>query len=144
MTATQITHQRDAATIDAQPALWKPGLGASVVAAVATTAVAVGASAIGVSLEAGGQEFPVLAFTQLTLVFSVVGLVIASVLRRRVARPRARWVQVTLVLTAMSLVPDLLLDTDAATRLTLMLTHVVAAAIVIPVVARRLPAGATR
>jgi hypothetical protein len=37
-------------------------------------------------------------------------------------------------------VPDVLADAAVATKILLMLTHVVAAAIVIPAVARRLPA----
>jgi hypothetical protein len=36
-------------------------------------------------------------------------------------------------------VPDLVLSTDVATKLTLVVTHLVAAAIVIPIVASRLP-----
>ena len=45
-----------------------------------------------------------------------------------------------MVLTALSLVPDVLVDAAVATQLLLMLTHLVAAAIVIPAVARRLAA----
>jgi hypothetical protein len=40
----------------------------------------------------------------------------------------------------LSFVPDVLADAGVATKILLMLTHVVAAAIVIPAVARRLPA----
>jgi hypothetical protein len=53
-------------------------------------------------------------------------------------RPRTVFVRATVVLTALSLVPDALAAT--ATKVLLMLTHVVAAAIVIPVIARRLSA----
>jgi hypothetical protein len=45
-----------------------------------------------------------------------------------------------MALTALSLVPDLLADALAATKMLLMLTHLVAAAIVIPAIARRLSA----
>jgi hypothetical protein len=41
-------------------------------------------------------------------------------------------------LTALSLVPDAIVDADPATKALLMLTHLVAAAIVIPAIARRL------
>jgi len=44
----------------------------------------------------------------------------------------------TVVLTVLSLVPDAIADAGPATRALLMLTHLVAAAIVIPAVARRL------
>jgi len=42
-------------------------------------------------------------------------------------------------LTVLSFVPDMLADADVGTKALLMFTHVVAAAIVIPAVARRLP-----
>jgi hypothetical protein len=42
------------------------------------------------------------------------------------------------VLTALSVVPDLILSTDVATKATLVLTHLVAAAIVIPALSSRL------
>ena len=42
-------------------------------------------------------------------------------------------------LTALSIVPDLVVPATTATRLALMLTHLAAAAIVIPTVARALP-----
>jgi Family of unknown function (DUF6069) len=48
-------------------------------------------------------------------------------------------VRVTVVLTALSLVPDAVLSTDAATKVTLALSHVVAAAIVVPPLATCLP-----
>jgi Family of unknown function (DUF6069) len=46
----------------------------------------------------------------------------------------------TVALTAVSLVPDVLADATTASRLTLGLTHLLVAAIVIPTLAKRLPA----
>ena len=46
----------------------------------------------------------------------------------------------TVLLTALSLVPDALADVAGSTRVLLMATHVVAAAIIVPALARRLPA----
>ena len=43
------------------------------------------------------------------------------------------------MLTALSLVPDVLLSTDVATKVSLIVTHLVAAAIVIPALAAQLP-----
>ena len=79
-------------------------------------------------------------FAVLTVIFSVVGLVLALVLARTARRPHTAFVRTTIVLAALSLVPDVLADTSAATTVLLMLTHVVAAAIVIPAIARRLSA----
>jgi hypothetical protein len=116
------------------------GLIATAVAAAATTAVAAAGEFAGVSLAVGGAPIPVAGFAMLTAVFSVVGLVLALVLARTVRRPRTAFVRTTVVLTALSLVPDVLADASTATKVLLMLTHVVAAAIVIPAVARRLSA----
>ncbi|MDR8407398.1 DUF6069 family protein [Nonomuraea sp. 3-1Str] len=116
------------------------GLAAAAVAAAATAAVAAAGDFAGISLAVGGVPIPVSGFALLTVVFSVVGLVLALVLARSARRPRAAFVRITIVLAALSLVPDVLADASAATKALLMLTHVVAAAIVIPAVARRLSA----
>jgi hypothetical protein len=126
-------------TTDTRPSLWKAGLAAGAVAAVATTAVAGIAHAAGVDLEVSGEAIPLAGFAQMTLLFTVVGVLIARTLRSRSAQPRSRWLAVTGALTALSFVPDLTAQADTGTKLVLMLTHVVAAAIVIPTIARRLP-----
>ncbi|MFI5842164.1 DUF6069 family protein [Catenuloplanes sp. NPDC051500] len=115
------------------------GLAAAIVAAVATAAVAAAGRAAGISLDVAGGPIPPSGFATLTVVFSLVGLVIAAGLRRFARRPRSTFVRVTVVLTLLSLVPDVIANAGWATRLLLILTHLVAAAIVIPVIARRLP-----
>jgi hypothetical protein len=114
------------------------GLAATAAAAVATMAVAAAGNAAGVSLDIAGEPIPVTGFGVLTTVFSVVGIVLALVLRRTAADPRRAFVRTTVVLTALSLVPDVIADAAPQTKVLLMLTHLVAAAIVIPAVARRL------
>jgi hypothetical protein len=116
------------------------GLLASAAAAVATAAVAGAGQLAGVSLEVGGAPIPVIGFSSLTAIFSVVGLLLALGLRRFAGRPRVAFVRTTVVLTALSLVPDVLADAAPTTTMLLMLTHLVAAAIVIPTIARRLSA----
>lgn len=116
------------------------GLLAAAVAAAATAAVAGVGQAAGISLEVSGAPIPVPGFAMLTAIFSVVGLVLALGLRRFASRPRVAFVRTTVVLTALSLVPDVLADAAPTTKMLLMLTHLVAAAIVIPAVARRLSA----
>lgn len=123
-----------------------PGLGsmlligsaATVAASVATAAVAGAGQAIGVGTELAGAPIPAAGFAVLTAFFSAVGLIIATVLRRFASRPRTAWIRTTVTLTVLSFVPDVLADATTATKALLMLTHVVAAAIVIPAVARRL------
>jgi peptidoglycan/LPS O-acetylase OafA/YrhL len=67
----------------------------------------------------------------------VIGTILALVLSRRSAEPQRTFVRATIVLTVLSIVPDVLVDAHVATKLTLALTHVVAAAIVIPALASR-------
>ena len=110
------------------------------VAATATATVAAAGEFAGISPVVGGAPIPVSGFAVLTVIFSVVGLVLALVLARSVPRPRMAFVRTTIVLTALSLVPDVLADASASTKVLLMLAHVVAAAIVIPAIARRLSA----
>ena len=116
------------------------GLGATVLASGATMAVAAAGQAAGISLDVGGAPIPVPGFATLTAFFSVIGLVLAVVLARLARHPRSTFVRTTVVLTVLSLVPDVLVDAAPATKALLMLTHLVAAAIVIPAVARRLSA----
>jgi hypothetical protein len=114
------------------------GITAAAVASCATTTVAAAGNAVGISLDMAGQPIPVLGFGTLTAMFSVVGLILAAVLSHTARRPRSTFVRTTVVLTVLSLVPDAIADAGVATKALLMLTHLIAAAIVIPAVARRL------
>jgi hypothetical protein len=118
--------------------MWRTGLKAGLVAAVATTGVAAVAQAVDVPLEIGGQAIPLLGFAQMTLLFTIVGVLIARGLLRWTQHPHTAFVRTTVILTALSLVPDLTADATSATKATLMLTHLVAAAIVIPRMANRI------
>jgi Family of unknown function (DUF6069) len=118
--------------------LWRAGAKAGLVAAAATTAVAVVARALDVPIDADGEAIPILGFAQLTLFFTFVGVLIATGIGRWSRHPRSTFVVTAVVLTVMSCVPDLMLSTDAASKLTLITTHLVAAAIVIPALASRL------
>ncbi|MDQ1435001.1 MAG: hypothetical protein QOF59_1817 [Actinomycetota bacterium] len=118
--------------------LWRTGATAGIVASGATAAVAALASAADVSLKVSGQAIPVAGFAQLTFVASLIGVALAIVLSHRASRPTRTFVRTTLALTVVSIVPDVLADAQTATRFTLALTHIVAAAIVIPALASRL------
>jgi len=138
LTTTSVTTTDRAA--DVRTSLWRPTLVAGIVAAAATTAIAAVADAAGVSFEVDGEAIPLGGFAQFTLVGALLGLVIAR-LCRRAAHPRSTFVRITVALTALSVVPDLTMAFDGASRAVLVLTHAVAAAIVVPVLARRLPAA---
>jgi hypothetical protein len=121
-------------------ALVVTGIAATAAASLATMAVAAAGHAAGISLDLSGVPIPVTGFGTLTAVFSLVGLVLAAVLSRFARAPRRTFVRTTVALTVLSLVPDVIVDAGPATKALLMLTHLVAAAIVIPAVARRLSA----
>lgn len=118
--------------------IWRTGAVAGLTAAAATTAVAAIGHAADVSLDVAGTAIPVLGFAQLTLVGALLGTILAVVLSRRASRPQRTFVGTTVVLTALSLVPDLTADAASGTRALLALTHLVAAAIVIPALASKL------
>ena len=140
MTVTTTPAASTATKTTAAPAkpLIRDGLAATALAAAATAAVAATGNLAGISLDVAGAPIPVSGFAVLTAFFSTVGLVLALILNRTARRPRRAFVRTTVALTALSLVPDVLADATTATKALLMLTHLVAAAIVIPAIARRL------
>lgn len=137
---TTIARTTTATTVGpARPTVWKHGLGISVVASLVTTAAAAVASAAGVSFAGpDGTSIPLTGFTQMTFIFSMVGVALAAALARKACRPRRTFVRTTSVLTALSLVPDATFGFDPASAVSLMTLHLIAAAIVIPVIAHRL------
>ncbi len=116
----------------------RTGLLAGLAASVATSTTAGVASAFGVSLKVGGEAIPVIGFAQLTFLAAIIGTVMAVVMSHRAGRPRQTFVVSTIVLTALSIVPDVTADAHISTRLLLALTHVIAASIVIPALSSRL------
>ena len=114
---------------------------AGVVAAVATTVIGAAAKAADVPLVVGDLEIQVPMFAVFTLAAAALGAVIATQLQRRTGQPRRAFVITTVVLSALSVVPDLVADATTATKLTLITAHLVAAAVIIPAVAARLTTG---
>ncbi|MEU4474498.1 DUF6069 family protein [Micromonospora sp. NPDC023888] len=137
MTTTATTTPAGTSTIGA---LIRTGAVATVAASAATMAVAAVGHAAGISLDVADAPIPVSGFGVLTATFSLVGVLLAALLSRFAGRPRRTFVRTTVALTVLSLVPDVIVDAGAGTRALLMLTHLVAATIVIPALARRLAA----
>ncbi|MBM0277537.1 DUF6069 family protein [Micromonospora tarensis] len=137
MTATANTTHATASTVGT---VIRTGVAVTVAASLATMAVAAAGNLAGISLDMGGAPIPVTGFGVLTAVFSLIGVVLAALLARFARRPRRTFVRTTVLLTALSLVPDAIADAGTATKALLMLTHLVAAVIVIPAIARRLAA----
>lgn len=116
------------------------GFVATLAAMLTTTLAAALAQAVGVDFEIpdGGETIPLSGFAVVTGVFSIVGVVIAVVLLRWSARPAERFVWTAVSLTAISLVPPLLVGANAATTTALLALHLVPAAVMIPTLARSL------
>ena len=142
MTATLLpqspTTTSDQVRVEARSSLWRTGLKAGLVAAVATTAIAVIAGSAGVSFEVEGEAIPVAGYAQMTLIGAVLGVLLATALRRWAKHPQHTFVRTTVALTALSIVPDLTMGFDAASAATLALAHVVAASIIVPRLAAQL------
>ncbi|GAA3256963.1 DUF6069 family protein [Dactylosporangium siamense] len=134
------TSTADSATTPRLGVLIGIGVAAAVIASMATTGVAAAGRAAGITLTMNGEAIPVSGFGALTAIFSLVGVVLAVVLARFTRHPRRIFVRTTVALTALSLVPDVLSTAAPATKALFMTAHLVAAAIVIPAVARRLSA----
>jgi hypothetical protein len=118
--------------------LLRTGVIAGVAAATATATTAAVAHGVGVPLKVDGDVIPTVGFAQLAFVFVLVGAGIAKLLAAKARHPRATFTMTTVALTAISVVPDALVHATTATKLTLALTHLVAAAIAIPALASRL------
>ena len=116
----------------------RAGLVAGLGAAVVNLAVVAIAHGLDVTFEVRGEAIPLVAFPQMTLFAAIVGVGLAAVLVRWARRARSVFLTVTIGLTALSLLPPVLVHTDTATRIALELTHLVAAFIAIPAIASRL------
>ena len=115
--------------------LVRSGALAGALAAVGTTVVAAIARAADVSLEVDGAAIPIPAFAWWTIVGAALGVVLARLLRER-----RRFVVVTTVAVGLSLIPAIAAPDDTATKAVLVGAHLLAAAIIIPTLGRRLTA----
>ena len=125
--------------------VWRVGALAGLSASVAVTAVALAAKVVDIPMMAApksadvGQDIPLYGYAMGTLLSTAIGTVLAVVLAWKAKRPVPIFVVITTVLTLVSFAG--LVTTGhatTATRVVLALTHVVAAAIVIPALARSL------
>jgi len=139
-TTTSTTTSETPARTGRARAFWAAGLVSGAVAGVATTVVAAVARAADVPLAIDGEPIPLLGFAQLTMMGAVIGTVLAVSFAKWARHPQRTFVVTTVALTALSLVPDVLADATTGSKLVLMFTHVLAAAIVVPTLAKRLPA----
>ena len=116
------------------------GLLATLGAMAATTALAALAMAVGVDFEVpeGAEPIPLPGFAVVTGFFCLIGVVIAVALLRWSSRPARRFVQTTLTLVAVSLVPPVISGASGSTVASLVVLHLVAAGVLVTTLTRRL------
>jgi len=140
MSTLQATTARTATTTTRRFPVLKAGSAAGAVASVTTTAVAVAAHAVGVSFaDKTGESIPWFAFAQLTFIGALLGVALAAGVRRRASQPRRTFTRVAWTLAVASCVAPTLIGLEAAAVATLVVAHLVAAAVVIPAISSRLP-----
>ena len=107
---------------------------AGVLAAAVTTAAAAALRGAGAPLAVHGQ-IPLASFAQVTFVAAVIAGVLVALLNRRSSGPRQRFFQVTIGLTALSLLVPAVLAESRASKIALVGLHLIAAAIILPLLA---------
>jgi hypothetical protein len=121
--------------------VWKTVAATTLAAAAATEAVVALAGATGATVAIQGNDLKPGGCAVAVLLCMVAAVGVLAAARRWASSPARTWVRATVALTVLSFVPDLTVpDTSTTSRLVLMTAHVVAAAIVIPAVARKLSA----
>jgi len=109
------------------------GLVTGGLAAVSVTLVAAIAHAAGVPFTVDGELIELPAFTLWVLVGTTIGVVLV-----RCIGDRHRFHIVTVIGTALSLIPALLLPDDSSTKVVLVAIHLLAAGIIISILSRAL------
>ncbi|MFF6880282.1 DUF6069 family protein [Streptomyces sp. NPDC012474] len=130
--------------LSARP-VWLVGVLATLAGAVVTEVFALVSRAAGVPMEAAGPgakeaaEIPVGGFFGGVVFWSVAGIILAVALARWARRPARTFTVATVALTALSLAgPAVAPHTATSTQIVLAASHVVAAAVIVPMLARRL------
>ena len=125
--------------------VWQVGALATVAGAAVTELFSLAARAIDIPMKAAdpgvehAKDIPVGGFAMAVAMWAVVGTVLAAALNRWSRRPARTFVVTTVTLTVLSLLgPAFAAHTETSTKLVLAVAHVIAAAIVIPPLARRL------
>jgi len=126
-------------TIDQRSPLWPSGLLSGLAAGIATSIVAVVARVAGRPLTMSGKVIPISAFVTFTVVGGLLGVGIAKLIMAHAHRPRAIFIRTTVVLTALSIIPDVVSGASGTTKVVLVATHLLAAAIIVPAIASRVP-----
>lgn len=128
--------------------VWQTGALATLAGAAVTEAFTLAARAIDIPMKAAdpgvehAKDIPVGGVAMAVLMWALVGTLWAAALLRWTRHPARIFVLSTVTFTALSLLgPAFAAHTETATKVVLAVAHVVAAAVVVPPLARRLSAG---
>lgn len=136
MSVTTATLSETAAGTAPAPSLRRATVAAGLAGAAVTTVAAAAVHAVGVSFEIDGAMIPLLGFAQMTFIGAVFGGLLLGGLNRWSARACARFVQAAVALTLVSCVPSVALPDDTGSQIALVALHVLAAAVIVPALAR--------
>jgi Family of unknown function (DUF6069) len=150
-----MTTGRDAAPVRkrrwTERPLWQVGLAAAMVAAAASVVVYLAARAAGVPMELTEvfeDEFarmPVMSMAWAALLEGgLAGTALATACRRWTRRPRSYFVALAMTGLVASFALPITSDASTATKVVLVISHVVVAIIIVPALAFALPARSTR
>jgi hypothetical protein len=135
----------DAAKTSGRRRMWAIGAVAGVVSSLVVLALVAIAEGAGIPMEVAEnsankpEQIPLLAFPTVILGSTLVGLLLATAYGRWTGRPRLAFVITALVLTAVSFAFPATITGTTATKVILAITHVIPAALIIPVIAAPLP-----
>lgn len=146
MSSNTLTTTSTTGQLAARMPVWLVSVAAVVVGALVTGVYEIVARAIGVpfnvALPGTGVEpaaIPATGLAWAVAELGLIGIIIAVCLARFAKRPRSTWKRTAWSLTALSCVPSLVAVTDSyATNIMLVVSHLVAAAVIIPIIAARL------
>ena len=130
--------------------MWAFGAVAGVVSSLVVIALVALAEGAGLPMEVAEnstkqpEHIPLLGYGTVILGSTLVGLLLATAFARWARRPRLAFVITALVLTAVSFAFPATTTATTATKVVLEITHVIAAALLIPVIAARLPSRRAR
>lgn len=145
-TYTQATTTATTRQFAARMPVWIVSTTAVLVGALVTGVFEFAARAVGVpfnvALPGTGVEpaaIPATGLAWAVAELGLIGIIIAVCLARFAKRPRSTWKRTAWTLTALSCVPSLVAVTDSyATNIMLVVSHLVAAVVIVPVIAARL------
>jgi hypothetical protein len=118
--------------------VWQVGVAATVLAAVTVEAFGALARGLDVPLKVDGEAIPGGGFLTVTLMWGLIGTIGAVVLARKSRHAARIYAGAAIVVFAGLSVMPFVYEATAATRVTLELSHLLVAAIIVPVVTRRL------